>query len=59
MEGYYRQIHKVTKDKGGFTNDTALEKLVYPTYRNIKKKWTMPLFLLGKNRSTIGDYIPR
>jgi transposase-like protein len=26
-----------------FPNDTALEKLVYLTYRNIRKKWTMPL----------------
>ena len=26
-----------------FPNDTALEKLVYLAYRNIRKKWTMPL----------------
>jgi transposase-like protein len=29
VEGYHRQIRKVTKNKGVFTNDTALEKLVY------------------------------
>ena len=40
VEGYHRQIRKVTKNKGVFPNDTALEKLVY---RNIRKKWTMPL----------------
>ena len=26
-----------------FPNDTALEKLVCLAYRNIRKKWTMPL----------------
>ena len=43
VEGYHRQIRKVTKNKGVFTSDTALEKLVYLAYRNIKEKWTMPL----------------
>ena len=43
VEGYHRQIRKVTKNKGVFPNDTALEKLVYLAYRNIRKKWTMPL----------------
>ncbi len=42
-EGYHRQIRKVTKNKGVFPSDTALEKLVYLAYRNIRKKWTMPL----------------
>lgn len=43
VEGYHRQIRKVTKNKGVFPSDTALEKLVYLAYRNIKQKWTMPL----------------
>lgn len=43
VEGYHRQIRKVTKNKGVFPNDTALEKLVYLAYCNIRKKWTMPL----------------
>ena len=43
VEGYHRQIRKVTKNKGVFPSDTALEKLVYLAYRNIKEKWTMPL----------------
>ena len=43
VEGYHRQIRKVTKNKGVFPNNTALEKLVYLAYRNIRKKWTMPL----------------
>ena len=42
-EGYHRQIRKVTKNKGVFPSDAALEKLVYLAYRNIRKKWTMPI----------------
>lgn len=43
VEGYHRQIRKVTKNKGVFPTDTALEKLVYLAYRNVRKKWTMPI----------------
>ena len=43
VEGYHRQIRKITKNKGVFPSDTALEKLVYLAYRNICEKWTMPL----------------
>ena len=43
VEGYHRQIRKVTKNKGVFPSDTALEKLVYLAYRNISEKGTMPL----------------
>ncbi|MDL2310283.1 IS256 family transposase, partial [Parabacteroides sp. OttesenSCG-928-B22] len=47
VEGYHRQLRKVTKNKGVFPNDTALEKLVYLAYRNIRKKWTMPVINWG------------
>lgn len=43
IEGYHRQIRKVTKTKGAFTSDMALLKLIYLATRNIEKKWTMPL----------------
>ena len=43
VEGYHRQIRKVTKTKGAFTNDMALLKLVYLASKNIRKKWTRPL----------------
>lgn len=43
VEGYHRQVRKVTKTKGAFTNDTALLKLVYLATMNIQKKWTSPL----------------
>lgn len=40
IEGFHRQVRKVTKNKGAFPNDDALLKLVYLAYRNISKKWT-------------------
>ena len=43
VEGFHRQVRKVTKTKGAFTNDTALLKLVYLATKNIEKKWTAPL----------------
>ena len=43
VEGYHRQIRKVTKTKGAFTSDMALLKLIYLATRNIEKKWTSPL----------------
>lgn len=42
VEGYHRQVRKITKNKGVFPTDDALYKLVYLAYRNIRKKWTMP-----------------
>ena len=43
IEGYHRQIRKVTKTKGAFTNDMALLKLVYLASQRIMEKWTQPL----------------
>ena len=43
VEGYHRQIRKITKTKGAFTSDMALQKLAYLATRNIEKKWTSPL----------------
>ena len=43
IEGYHRQIRKVTKTKGAFTSDMALLKLIYLATKNIQKKWTQPL----------------
>ena len=43
VEGFHRQIRKVTKTKGPFTSDIALIKLVYLASQNILKKWIQPL----------------
>lgn len=43
IEGYHRQIRKVTKGKGVFTSDMALLKLIYLATDRISRKWTQPL----------------
>jgi putative transposase len=43
IEGFHRQIRKVTKTKAAFTSDMALLKLIYLATMNIQKKWTQPL----------------
>ena len=43
IEGYHRQIRKITKTKSSFSSDMALLKLVYLASKNIEKKWTSPL----------------
>lgn len=43
VEGFHRQIRKVTKTKGAFTSDMALMKLIYLATENISKKWTQPI----------------
>jgi transposase-like protein len=43
IEGYHRQIRKVTKTKGAFPNEMALLKLVYLATQRIHQKWTSPV----------------
>jgi putative transposase len=43
VEGYNRQLRKVTKTKGPFPNDMALLKLLYLAIENICEKWTQPV----------------
>ncbi len=43
VEGYHRQVRKVTKTKGAFTSETALMKLAYLATQEISKKWTQPM----------------
>ena len=43
VEGFHRQVRKVTKTKGVFPNDMALLKLIYLATEHISRKWTMPL----------------
>jgi transposase-like protein len=35
IEGFNRQIRKITKTKGGFNSDESLIKIVFLTYRDI------------------------
>lgn len=43
VEGFHRQVRKVTKTKGAFPTDMALMKLIYLATENISKKWTQPI----------------
>lgn len=51
-EGFNRQVQKITKSKGGFSNDDALFKLVFLIYRDISKKWGEIYLQLGGNHLT-------
>lgn len=43
VEGFNRQVRKITKTKGVMPSDTAVLKLVFLIARNIMAKWTMPM----------------
>lgn len=43
IEGYYRQLRKVTKNKASFPTPEAVRKLFYLATERISRKWTMPL----------------
>jgi putative transposase len=62
IEGYHRQVRKVTKTKGAFPSDMALLKLIYLSQENISKKWVMPLSNWGQTAQQLsiwfGDRMP-
>jgi transposase-like protein len=43
IEGYNRQLRKVTKSKATFSTYEAVRKLLWLVHQNIVKKWTMPI----------------
>jgi len=43
VEGYHRQLRKVTKAKSIFPTPEAARKLLFLANRDILKKWTMPI----------------
>lgn len=47
IEGYHRQIRKITKSKGAFTSEKSLLKLVYLVQAQIAEKWTKPIHNWG------------
>jgi transposase-like protein len=53
IEGFHRQVRKVTKTKGSFTSDTALLKLIYLIVQRISQKWTMPIRNWGSTLSQL------
>ena len=43
VEAVHRQFRKVTKSKSLFPNDDALKKMLFLAYRDLSRKWTMPI----------------
>ena len=43
VEGFHRQIRKYTKNKGAFTSENALIKLIYCACQKILEKWNQPM----------------
>lgn len=43
VEALHRQFRKVTKSRSLFPNDDALKKMLFLAYRDLSKKWTMPI----------------
>ena len=43
IEGYHRQLRKVTKTKTAYPSDEALVKILYLATLDASRKWTMPL----------------
>ena len=43
VEGYHRQLRKVTKTKTAYPTDDALRKILYLVTMDVSKKWTMPV----------------
>jgi putative transposase len=44
IEGYNRQLRKITKNKASFPTQESVRKLLYLANINILKKWTRPVF---------------
>ncbi|SFG44978.1 Transposase (or an inactivated derivative) [Desulfotomaculum arcticum] len=43
IEGYHRQLRKVTKTKTAYPSDEALKKIIYLATAQASKKWTMSI----------------
>lgn len=40
VEGYHRQLRKVTKTKSAYPSDEALKKIIYLATMDAAKKWS-------------------
>ena len=56
VEGFHRQIRKYTKNKGAFTSENALNKLIYCASQKILEKWTQPMHNWGVIASQLQIY---
>jgi transposase-like protein len=62
IEGYNRQLRKVTKNKASFPTEQAVRKLLFLANVHITKKWTRPILdwpsILNQLAIRFGDRIP-
>ena len=62
VEGYNRQLRKVTKSRGSFPTGEAVRKLFFLANRDIIKKWTNPMAdwpsILNQLVIRFGDRVP-
>lgn len=56
VEGYHRQLRKVTKNKTTYPTDEALVKIIYLATMNIQKKWSKPIRQWNECISQVGIY---
>ncbi len=54
IEGFNRQLRKVTKTKAVFPTDDSLKKTLYLSTKDIMRKWTMPYRSWGE---TYGQFV--
>ena len=53
IEGYNRQLRKVTKTKAVFPTPKSIRKLLYLAHADIQKKWSMPIANWAKIRNQL------
>ena len=53
IEGYNRQLRKVTKTKAVFPTPKSIRKLLYLAHVDIQKKWSMPIANWAKIRNQL------
>lgn len=58
IEGYHRQLRKVTKGKSIFPTDDSLTKMLYLATREVTKRWTMRVQNWGLILSQLMIYFP-
>jgi putative transposase len=62
IEGFHRQLRKVTKSRGLFPTDDSLFKLLYLATLEASKKWSMPrqgwAEIIGQLAIHFGDRVP-
>ena len=58
IEGFHRQVRKYTKNKGAFTSENALFKLIFCAINRITTKWNKPIPNWGLTVSQLDIYFP-